>query len=433
MDTALLVLGLMAFAALGALIALIPNWWTAKKRLRAWEKQCGKLRPDELESRIESLRRELNELGQRVIHEESVADLQSYGLYERAFDFEDSPRFKHELSQSRAEQKQMVRAKTAAVCHTPWTVEGSKRKGQKMVNEQIRLMLRAFNGDCDAAIAKMTHKNANAQIERVYKAFDAVNKLGATKGCEITRGYLDLKIRELRLTREYHEKKEEEREEQRAIREQIREEQRAQQELDREIKRAEQEEAREREALRRAREQVERATGEKAEAMRLKIVELERRLAEAEENTRRAVSRAQLTKSGFVYIISNIGSFGEGVFKIGMTRRLEPNDRVRELGDASVPFQFDVHAMIASDDAPALEAELHRAFDERRVNLVNRRKEFFKADLEEIRRVIDAHPEIDVTWTLLAEAEEYWDSEQMRKSQQREMVTANDNTGSLSG
>ena len=122
------------------------------------------------------------------------------------------------------------------------------------------------------------------------------------------------------------------------------------------------------------------------------------------------MSRAQLTKSGHVYIVSNLGSFGEGIYKIGMTRRLEPLDRVKELGDASVPFPFDVHAMIYSQNAPSLESALHRAFDERRVNLVNTRKEYFRVELDEIVTVVDQSKDDDVaevTFTLAAEAEEY--------------------------
>ncbi len=116
------------------------------------------------------------------------------------------------------------------------------------------------------------------------------------------------------------------------------------------------------------------------------MVSLEKQLKEAQKKGERAVSRAQMTKSGVVYVISNIGSFGHGVYKIGMTRRLEPLDRVRELGDASVPFPFDVHAMILSDNAPELEKKLHKFFNERRLNLVNNRKEFFNVSLEDIKK-----------------------------------------------
>ena len=127
-----------------------------------------------------------------------------------------------------------------------------------------------------------------------------------------------------------------------------------------------------------------------AEIARLKdyIERLQMAVKEAQQRHERALSMAQQTRAGYVYVISNIGSFGEGVYKIGMTRRIEPMERVVELGDASVPFPFDVHAMIWSEDAPTLEAELHRTFDDRKVNAINGRKEFFRVTLDEVRTVL---------------------------------------------
>ncbi len=175
-----------------------------------------------------------------------------------------------------------------------------------------------------------------------------------------------------------------EREEQARIKAQIREEQQRERELDRELKQA----AREREAVENAlAEALARAAGEHS----AEVERLTARLAEAEAKSQRAISQAQLTKAGYVYVISNIGSFGEGVFKVGMTRRLEPHDRVRELGDASVPFPFDVHMMISCDDAPSLELALHRALHRQQINKTNPRKEFFRADIEAIRQVVLAN------------------------------------------
>lgn len=150
------------------------------------------------------------------------------------------------------------------------------------------------------------------------------------------------------------------------------------------------------------------------EAARLRIEQLERELAEAIQKSQRAQSMAELTKKGYVYIISNIGSFGEDVYKIGMTRRLEPMDRVKELGDASVPFNFDVHAIISCDDAPALEAFLHKVFNRKRVNAVNLRKEFFKVGIDEIKKVLDEQigaENYDFKTTILAE--EYFESRRL--------------------
>lgn len=334
------------------------------------------------------------------------AEMQSFGLYEPRYDFEDSAEYKELLAEVRSEQKELVKDKVAAVCTVPWTVDGSAKKGERMVRDQLKMMLRAFNGDCDAAIAKVRYNNFDSIEKRIQKSFAQLNKLGATKSCEITDEYLELKLAELALFHEYQEKLQAEKEEQRRIREQMREEKRAQEELEKARKTAEAEEARYEAALLEAKRQVADATGKKHEKLEGKIAELERRLAEAHANKERAMSRAQMTRSGHVYVISNVGSFGDDVFKIGMTRRLDPMDRVKELGDASVPFPFDVHAMIYAEDAPALETKLHQLFTRRRVNLINERKEFFQVTLQEIAHAVRLnHGQIE--FTLRAEAAEY--------------------------
>ena len=186
----------------------------------------------------------------------------------------------------------------------------------------------------------------------------------------------------------------------------MREEEKARKEYEKAIKEAELEEIRYQKAL----EQVQKVMATKSEEEKLKyserIAELERELEEAKALKERALSQAQLTKSGHVYVISNIGSFGENVYKIGMTRRLDPLDRVKELGDASVPFPFDVHAMIYSNDAPALENKLHKVFDDKRLNLINMRKEFFNVTLEEIEEEVKKCFG-DFKLTKIAEAEQF--------------------------
>ena len=283
---------------------------------------------------------------------------------------------------------------------------GSKAKGSQMVNRQSRLMLRAFNGECDSIILKVKYNNVGKIEDRIESAYNAINKLGESQQCRINQRYLNLKMDELHLVHEYQEKLEAEKEEQRQIREQMREEQRAQRELEKAQLEAEKEESRYQKALEKARKEIGQATGEKYSKLETEIERLNELLVEAQANKERAKSRAQMTKSGYVYVISNIGSFGEDVFKIGMTRRLEPTDRIRELGGASVPFHFDVHAMIFSENAPALENLLHKTLASKRVNQINPRKEFFNVSLEEIERVVHGqHSEIE--FTLLAKAEEF--------------------------
>jgi hypothetical protein len=175
------------------------------------------------------------------------------------------------------------------------------------------------------------------------------------------------------------------------------------------LKEAEREEQIVRKAMAAAEAKIAAATAEQRAGYENELELLRSRLQEAEDRGQRALSMAQQTKRGHVYIISNLGSFGDGVYKIGLTRRLEPLDRVKELGDASVPFEFDVHAIILSDDAPALENRLHKLFIMNQINKVNHRKEFFRADIADLRREIEALG-IEAKWTMAAEAAQYRES-----------------------
>ena len=354
---------------------------------------------ESLQSNVARLRSEVH-----VLDEE--AHLQSFGFYKPRYNFESATRFQAALEDVREQQKWMIKNKAATACHIEWTVDGSRAEGRKQVNQTFKLMLRAFNGESDASIAKVRYNNVHVMEARIEKAFDAINNLVGVQRCEITPGFLKLKLQELYLMHEYQEKVQEEKEEQRRIREQMREEEIAIREMERAQAEAEREERRYADALRKAQEEAERTVGAKQQKLLGQIEELQRKLEEAHTNKERAIARAQMTRSGHVYVISNIGSFGEHVYKIGMTRRLDPLDRVRELGDASVPFLFDVHAIIYSDDAPTLESTLHRTFHHRRLNRINERKEFFRVTIEEIAEVVRQHRgEIEIT--LAAEAEEY--------------------------
>jgi hypothetical protein len=275
-----------------------------------------------------------------------------------------------------------------------------------MVDQQIKLMLRAFNGESDAAIVKVKYNNATAMEGRISRAFDQINKLGKTKQAFVANEYLQLKLQELYLVHEHQERKQEEKEEQRRIREQLREEERVAKEIEVAKATAEKDEALALRALEKARQELALEGGKQTTAMQQLIAKLESQLSEALDRKAKAIARAQLTKSGHVYVLSNIGSFGEQVYKIGMTRRLEPLDRVYELGDSSVPFYFDVHALIYSENAPQLENRLHKYFAARRVNKVNLRREFFRVSLPEIMQAVkELHAE--VTFVTEHAAEQY--------------------------
>ena len=357
---------------------------------------------------FEELRRELSLL-------EESAEIQSFGLYSPHYSFVTSSEYKDKLETIYKKQKDIIQSELAVVCRTEWTVSGSKVEGRKMTKHYSKLMLRAFNGECDGSISKIRWNNINTMEERIKKSFEMVNRLGTTHYIAITNEYLNLKLEELYLCYELQEKIQKEKEEQRRIQEQIREEEKVQREIEEAQKDAEKEEQRYQKALDKARSEIENAKGKELQNLKDQLVEIEKKLKEAQELKQRALSRAQMTKSGHVYVISNIGSFGENVYKIGMTRRLEPFDRVRELGDASVPFLFDVHAMIYSDNAPDLEYKVHRYFDNRRVNLVNERKEFFMVSIEEIKEFAEKN-KIDVIFTELAEARQYYESKAKREA-----------------
>ncbi len=334
-------------------------------------------------------------------------EISSYGLHKPQFSFDTSEKLKHQLEFTYEKQKRLIKDDKAVVCNTEWTVGGSKVEGRRMTNQYKKLMLFAFNGECDGLIAKVRWNNASKTRERIIKAFDAINKLGVTQNVFITQDFLQLKLDELALTYEYEQKKYEEKEEQRLIREQMREEEKAQRELEKAQKEAEDEERRFQKALEKAKQELQGANTVNASVLQEQIKELEHKLQAAHERKERAIAQAQLTKVGHIYVISNVGSFGEDVYKIGMTRRLDPLDRVRELGDASVPFQFDIHAIIYSENAPQLEYELHKKFADRRLNRVNLKKEFFKVSLEEIEAFVKQHANAEIEFTKLAEAREY--------------------------
>jgi hypothetical protein len=334
-------------------------------------------------------------------------EIGSFGLYKPQFSFETSEKYKKELEVNYEKQKRLVKADNAVVCHTEWTVGGSKIEGRKMTNQYKKLMLFAFNGECEGLISKVKWNNASKIKERIRKTFETVNKLGVTQNVYITNEFLDLKLEELALTYEYEQKKYEEKEEQRMIREQMREEEKAQKELEKAQREAEDEERRFQKALEKAKQELSGGTSFNTLMLEEQIKELEKKLQEAHEKKERAIALAQLTKVGHIYVISNVGSFGEDVYKIGMTRRLDPQDRVKELGDASVPFQFDIHAIIFSENAPQLEYELHKRFSDRRLNRINQRKEFFKVTLDEIEAFVREHANAEIEFTKLAEAREY--------------------------
>ncbi len=311
------------------------------------------------------------------------------------------------LKEQRLQVREMITKGVAATCDY---AEPARR------STAIHFVLDAFNGKVDSILADVRHDNYGTLEQKLKDAFALVNKNGqAFRNARIEPKFLQARVLELKWAVAAHELKLQEREEQRALKERIREEQRAQRDYEKAMKEAAKEEDSIRKAMEKARREIDRATSEQREKYELQLAELAQKLQLAEEKNQRALSMAQQTKAGYVYVISNIGSFGEEVFKIGLTRRLEPLDRIKELGDASVPFEFDVHALIRADDAPSLERELHKHFVRAQVNKINPRKEFFRVQLAEIRRAAEKLG-CQAAWTMTAAGREFRETQALEKS-----------------
>lgn len=301
----------------------------------------------------------------------------------------------------KAAQENSLRMVKEGTAGTSKYISKDKREGA------VSFIVYAFNGQVDSILAKSKKDNYGVLEQKIKDVYNVVNSNGATfRDAKITPQYLESRLEELKWAVVCHELKAQQQEEQRRLREQMREEEKARREYERAQKEAAKEEAMLRKAMEKARAAMEKASEAQKAEYEAQLAELQQKLIEAEEKNQRAISMAQQTKRGNVYIISNIGSFGENVYKVGMTRRLDPMDRVRELGDASVPFPFDVHAIIESDDAPALETTLHKALALMQVNKVNPRKEFFRVGLSDIHSLVDSMG-LKASWTMEAVAAEY--------------------------
>lgn len=349
---------------------------------------------NQLEESIKAMKNVIEGYGDRYLKP-------TYSLLDELADAYGFDEAGQQLKQARERSKLMVEHGRAATCDY---VERQRKE------TAIRFVVDAFNGKVDSILSRTKVDNFGTLEQQIKDACALVNNNGsAFRDARIAPEYLDARLAELKWLTAVNALREQEKEEQRRIREQIREEEKARREIERALKEAAKEEETLHKAMEKARAQVAKATeGQRAE-MEAKLAELEVKLQEAEARNQRALSMAQQTKAGHVYVISNVGSFGEDVYKVGMTRRLEPLDRVKELGDASVPFAFDVHAMIWCDDAPALEHTLHKRFVQAQVNKVNPRKEFFRLPLKELRQVVEEH-DIDASWTMTAKAAEYRES-----------------------
>lgn len=367
-------------------------------------KEVDKLfsKKQELSNKIKLKKKDLILLDDEIL-------MQEFGLYKPIYDFESSEKYKQAIDNLRVVQKEMIKNKSAVIYSNNWTVDGSKAKGRKMTNDNIKQIIMAFNVECDNLIAKVKYNNIQSIQKRIEKTFERLNKLNESNQVRLTSKYLECKLSELKLVHEYQVKKQEEKEEQKRIREELREEAKLKKELEEAKKNTLKDITHFENALSKLNEQLKsnNLSDEEIKNLQIKKEEIEKNIDNLNLSLKDIDYRQENQRAGYVYIISNIGAFGKDVYKIGMTRRLEPMERIDELGDASVPFNFDVHAMIFADDAPKLENALHKAFENKKLNMVNQRREFFNVTLEEIEKVVKENFDKTVEFKKEPEAEQF--------------------------
>ena len=385
---------------------------------QSFQKETEKIEKERLkrQKEIDKLNQEINCKKKEIVTLDDEILVQEFGLYKPTNEFANALDYKEELAKIRSKQKDMIKNKLAVSGVTTWQVNGSSAKGKKMVSDTQKLLLRAFNTECDELISKVKYTNFDASLNKIYKSAETISKLGTIMNISITPAYLDLKVKELRLSFEYQQKKQEEKEAQKAARAELREAARLQKEIEAQRKKIEKEQTHYQTAYEHLLIQLQ-SDPENKDLLDKKL-ELESQLNDIDKAMKDIDYREANQRAGYVYVISNIGAFGPNVYKIGMTRRLDPQDRVDELGDASVPFNFDVHAMIFSDDAPALETALHRAFEDRKLNMVNTRREFFNVTLDEIQAVVKQNFDKTVEFLDVPDAEQYRISQKMKQKHQ---------------
>ncbi|QQQ78835.1 DUF4041 domain-containing protein [Saccharothrix sp. 6-C] len=315
----------------------------------------------------------------RLVETRELALLQEVGVYEYAHPLDDALAYKSALDEVKQQVKSAAKD-DAVACQVDWAVNGSLKEGQKLGRDIAKLMLRAYNAEADNAVRAVKPHTREAVKKRLTTTRDTIGKLGALMRIVISPDYHRLRLREIDLTADYLVKVEAERDAARAERERLREQAKVMKEIERERARL----AKERSHYATVVAKLE-AKGD-AEG----LARAREQLAAVDDAITGVERRAANVRAGYVYVISNVGAFGPDVVKIGMTRRLEPMDRVRELGDASVPFRFDTHALFFSEDAVALETALHQRLTHKRVNMVNPRREFFYATPAEVRDLLVA-------------------------------------------
>jgi hypothetical protein len=363
--------------------------------------EISKLEQQKVEASLalNNLEKEIAETKASLIETQEIAMLQEVGVYQYTSVLDTASGYSEKIAEIRSSIKDRNIANGGAIrAAQGWTVNGSTAEGSKMVKEFSKLMLRAYNGEVDDAIRTLKPFKLQAAVDRVNKVEQSIEKLGKTMQIEIDDSYHNLRVEEIRLTADFLAKKEEEKELQKEERLRLKEEEKAQKEFEREKEKLNKELMHHQAVLAKADE-----TGN------LKVIEeAKAKIAEVESSISGVEERVANIRTGYVYVISNIGSFGESVLKIGLTRRIDPEERIQELSDASVPFKFDIHAIIFSADAVSLEKQLHQELDKYRLNKVNTRKEFFNTSPVHVKELLSKlNTESILTYKEEAEAPEW--------------------------
>lgn len=318
-----------------------------------------------------------------------------------------SDQYKVMLDEIEIACKQRIKDGSAVTSTKKWAINGSDREGARMVSDFSKLILRAYNHEADNVVRTLRPYSVDAALARLDKLRSSIAKLGASMKLGITDEYHVLRVKEVQLTGDYLAKLAEEREAERDRRARLREEKKAQREFEAEQRRLEKEQA----------HYANKAAALLANGDAAGAADAQVQVAEIQRAIQKVIDRAANIRAGYVYVISNVGAFGQRVVKIGLTRRLDPLERVRELGGASVPFRFDLHLLIFDDDAVGLETALHHEFVARRVNMVNARREFFHATPQEVRAALHRLRGSVLQYTEIPEALEWRQSENVRRGQ----------------
>ncbi|OYQ64675.1 DUF4041 domain-containing protein [Aerococcus sp. 1KP-2016] len=374
-----------------------------------------------LNHQISQKSEELKELKKQISDAKKDIEILDYGFYERKYKFSDSQKYKEKIAKIRDEEKKMVKDDRAGIIVNPMQLNGSASKGKTMQNQLIKAMIRGFNGEADALLVKITVSNVESKINALERTYTQLNTLYKRNEITIHPAYLKLKKEELYLAAEFEMQKEAEKQLLREQREKEKEDKKLQKEIATKRAQLNKDRTHYSNMIQKVKELLKVTAVEDHEDLLRQLAEYENKLTELDDIEENIDFREGHATAGYVYIISNIGSFGENVYKIGVTRRLEPLERIRELSSASVPFQFDVHALIFSENAFGLENEIHKKLTKYRVNQINERKEYFKVPFTIIQEILDNHSELAIEVTEDAEAFEYRQTQLLLKNRKNSM------------